>query len=621
MMMIFVIRFISLTSSGYTIDVHKYQHSPPMLLSDNESDEDDSGDLDDIIRSLELSMSQLYKMRGNISSNLSKLFDDSEFENNQKIASNQNGNWKPPPFHGLSNSYPIVPQKKSAIVYYDRGYEEDEDKDSSSYASVEEEVNWESRLESLSSDLRKALGYENTSQTKTNWVPPYKTGLANSERILPLITNNANYNKLSKNLYSQERNQNEDNDGSELADDEGDDFTNYFAASRLNLEEIPMSSSLRKILGFSPSTTMNTVQYNEDGNKWIPPSKPGLENSLPVLLPTRQQLRPFPPSNSASQSASHQHNRNINKNNNSLPVFAVNSNKQFDDYYAEKYNIYEGYNEEDEEEEDEDEEDDENYITTIESGLSTVALSPDLMKLMGRTPSNNINKNTGMPLNMVTWKPPARSGLKNSAPIVATVYNQSTLYGENDEDDDDDDDDDYIDEEDDERGLDENGYPRVAMSSNLLQALGIQSTSVSSTVNTISDWKPPSHAGLHNSTPLVVTKYNQINISSIPPSVSNVINNNQYHQEDEEDQYYDDEEEDDEDYDHLNNDDSNELKVTGGMSLNLMKALGLDTSHMEPVDTDWKPPSFSGLTNSSPIRPNEQNQPSKRSPKTKKYHK
>eukprot|EP00595_Chromulina_sp_UTEXLB2642_P000106 CAMPEP_0196762254 /NCGR_PEP_ID=MMETSP1095-20130614/1657_1 /TAXON_ID=96789 ORGANISM="Chromulina nebulosa, Strain UTEXLB2642" /NCGR_SAMPLE_ID=MMETSP1095 /ASSEMBLY_ACC=CAM_ASM_000446 /LENGTH=212 /DNA_ID=CAMNT_0042112813 /DNA_START=475 /DNA_END=1113 /DNA_ORIENTATION=+ len=88
------------------------------------------------------------------------------------------------------------------------------------------------------------------------------------------------------------------------------------------------------------------------------------------------------------------------------------------------------------------------------------------------------------------------------------------------------------------------------------------------------------------------------NIPSEPKEIGRYRNDFQSYNEGEEDA----DEDDDEDEDDSDNDDQDdELDVSKlNMSANLMEALGLSTANVSK-NTDWRPPTFTGLTNSKPI--------------------
>ncbi len=71
-------------------------------------------------------------------------------------------------------------------------------------------------------------------------------------------------------------------------------------------------------------------------------------------------------------------------------------------------------NDEDEEEDDEDEEDDDVDDSSLPNDI---AMSDNLKRILGLLPMDSA------PTVQTDWKPPARSGLDNSDPIVATKMN------------------------------------------------------------------------------------------------------------------------------------------------------------------------------------------------------
>lgn len=140
-------------------------------------------------------------------------------------------------------------------------------------------------------------------------------------------------------------------------------------------------------------------------------------------------------------------------------------------------------NEDDDEDDDDDDYDDdeeeseEDVVARIASGMSA-----NLMKALGMDTSH-VDTTT-------TWRPPEKSGVTNSRPIVER--------GSKDEPRDDDDDDSVASSE---RDADskEDYIPSGAMSANLMEALGLDT----SHIDRSTDWKPPSKTGLNNSVPIV----------------------------------------------------------------------------------------------------------------------
>jgi hypothetical protein len=177
--------------------------------------------------------------------------------------------------------------------------------------------------------------------------------------------------------------------------------------------------------------------------------------------------------------------------------------------------------ENDEDYDDDDEDDDEDYYYNDnddenDSQVPVIAMSANLMKALGLDTSE-IDTDTD-------WKPPARSGLDNSAPIInlipvrieiptksnfnssivkdnavtnsaSLIESNSNNYNNSDDEDEDDENDDYF-AFDDAVGDDE-VRGSVGMSANLMRILGLDPTEISS------DWKPPNQSGLSNSLPII----------------------------------------------------------------------------------------------------------------------
>ncbi len=130
------------------------------------------------------------------------------------------------------------------------------------------------------------------------------------------------------------------------------------------------------------------------------------------------------------------------------------------------------------------------------------------------------------------------------------------------------------------------------MSASLKKSLGLQVKEETKT-----DWKPPSRAGLQNSTPILMG--GKV-VSNMP---SNLAPSNAFG-ENYEATYEEDTEDEDEELEEREDDDENYQRssaILANMSPNLMRVLGLSAP---TIESDWKPPAFSGLGNSSPIRSN-----------------
>eukprot|EP01031_Cornospumella_fuschlensis_P028134 gene28134-33973_t len=280
-----------------------------------------------------------------------------------------------------------------------------------------------------------------------------------------------------------------------------------------------------------------------------------------------------------------------------------------------------------ESDQDEDDEDDSEYENDApeyeENRLANISMAPSLMKLLGMEVKEPI---------ITDWKPPARPGLDNSAPLVPTKHNVAPAHKddstrgveaaaaaaaeeeEEDDDDDNEEDEGYDDSEGEEDSGDVEGrLYSTAMSPALMAALGLApSTPI------VTDWKPPDRPGLDNSRPIV----SMASMDSAATSAETVMSpwaqqmhdsNNFYRapslrrsqeagsntvglsisaedeeeDEDEEDDYEEEEEEED----------MSKFKDIP-MSAALRQALGLPEV---VVETDWRPPAAPGLNNSAPL--------------------
>lgn len=316
--------------------------------------------------------------------------------------------------------------------------------------------------------------------------------------------------------------------GEEEDDDDEEDL--FDGLSRGSLESIPMSAELRRILGL-PLEVKNPGTTNV--SDWKPPQTWGLVNSEPIIKTAKND----PP---VKQNA---------------PVINI--------AYTPSAERKTSDDEEDDDEEDED----------YERDLDDIPMSADLRMLLGLAP---------MAETAVTdWKPPSKSGLDNSDPILKkngySKAEEDEEEGDNDEEDDD--------EEENDRPLES-----VAMSEDLRRLLGLSAMNGASQVQapSSSNWKAPTSHGLANSEPIIRTTTNTAPIVtkfSLVPTYGN-----------DEDEDEDDEDEEDDDVD------DSTLPNDIAMSDNLKRILGLLPADSAPtVQTDWKPPSRSGLDNSDPI--------------------
>eukprot|EP01031_Cornospumella_fuschlensis_P039070 gene39070-47532_t len=278
-----------------------------------------------------------------------------------------------------------------------------------------------------------------------------------------------------------------------------------------------------------------------------------------------------------------------------------------------------------ESDQDEDEEEDdseyENDAPEYEENLrANISMAPSLMKLLGMEVTEPI---------VTDWKPPARPGLDNSAPLVPTKHNVAPAHrddstrgaavaaaaAEEEEGDDGDDEEDegYDDSEGEEDlGEVEGRLYATAMSPALMAALGLAPST-----RIVTDWKPPDRPGLDNSRPIVSMastdsaatsaeavmspRAQQMHDSSNfyrAPSLrrsqeadSNAVGLSVSAEDEEED------EDDEDDYDDGEEEDMSKFKDIP-MSAALRQALGLPEV---VVETDWRPPAAPGLNNSAPL--------------------
>eukprot|EP01038_Epipyxis_sp_PR26KG_P009984 gene9984-13434_t len=175
-------------------------------------------------------------------------------------------------------------------------------------------------------------------------------------------------------------------------------------------------------------------------------------------------------------------------------------------------------------------------------------ISPNLMRALGYELPNDTQT-------VSDWKPPTHSGLSNSKAILKQSDKKVQFDDDskkNDSTSESDDDDSYYNND----SVISDDNVRSELSNNLLRIVGKEPK----VLKLDSDWKAPSKSGMDNSEPIIKTKFNSIPMKDYKDYKSR----------------------------------------RGAMSASLMKALGMDTIGKE-VETDWKPPSNTGVTNSKPI--------------------
>eukprot|EP01031_Cornospumella_fuschlensis_P033014 gene33014-39934_t len=345
----------------------------------------------------------------------------------------------------------------------------DEDDDGEEEDTEEEDDNEEMDISKMnvSPNLLKLMGIM-AEEIKTDWTPPSRPGLQNSDPLAQKgsegweVRNRRAEQDQQIDFLDQDEDEDEDEDddgGSDLYNDEEEEAGEDFLSAN-------MSPELARLLGL-PSQKVET--------DWTPPSRPGLDNSRPIVPPVYpSRASPAPARN--------------------LPFI------QPDDV----------------EDDGEDYEDDDDYDDDGDE--------VDITQDMGANMSASLRAALGLPVlgaqTPTDWVPPARSGLSNSAPLAQGLpvlgsgisYQQQRVvtdnYGHgngeyNDDDGEEEDEDNYGDDDDDEQGDDAGTdfVPSGGMSLSLMRALGLVPEGQGEEVAT--DWTPPSHPGLNNSRPLV----------------------------------------------------------------------------------------------------------------------
>eukprot|EP01031_Cornospumella_fuschlensis_P028135 gene28135-33974_t len=356
----------------------------------------------------------------------------------------------------------------------------------------------------------------------------------------------------SASLIVHSNSNDEDEDGEEEDTEEEDDN------EEIDISKMNVSPNLLKLMG---------IMAEEIKTDWAPPSRPGLQNSDPLAQ----------------------------KGSNGWEV----RNRR-----AEQDQRVDFLDQDEDEDEDEDGASDIYNDVGEEAGEDFLSanMSPELARLLG-LPSQKVETN---------WTPPSRPGLENSRPIVPPAYpsraspapaRNPPFIQPDDVDDDGEDEDDYDDDGDEADITQDMG---ANMSASLRAALGLPVLGAQPPT----DWVPPARSGLSNSAPLARGLPVLGGSSGISYQQQLVVTDNYGHgdgeysdddgQDEDEDNYGDDD--DDDDDDEQGDDAGTDFVPSGGMSLSLMRALGLvPEGQGEAVVTDWTPPSHPGLNNSRPL--------------------
>jgi hypothetical protein len=149
----------------------------------------------------------------------------------------------------------------------------------------------------------------------------------------------------------------------------------------------------------------------------------------------------------------------------------------------------------------------------------------------------------------------------------------------------------------------ENWEMKTNMSANLLALFGRQGAAQK---DHNSDWSAPTKAGMSNSAAVRPTEKNTYKeeMQAVAKANDNAVSESKHEAEakaekmdedEEEEEEDDDDDDDDGNYDYEEDEDE-EARPAIKMSLNLMRALGLDTTGMEEEEmSDWKPPERTGI--------------------------
>ena len=234
--------------------------------------------------------------------------------------------WKPPRTYGLSNSEPIIKTSKNTVrskpaIASPRLRENmgptkrvllmvKEEDESSSQNEEEEEDSVSDGEDShkledvpMSAELRKLFGLPpldlNTVASKTGgaeWRPPQTAGLGNSQPLIftpsskvkptpPTTPSPSSTPRTPRGIYVKVQDI-EEEDGRSASNELDDDFS---GPQRPSLDQVPMSSNLKRVLGLSSRPMSANVNQQ---SSWKPPSTYGLANSEPIIRTPKNVVSP-----------------------------------------------------------------------------------------------------------------------------------------------------------------------------------------------------------------------------------------------------------------------------------------------------------------------------------------
>lgn len=524
--------------------------------------------------------------------------------------------WTPPSRSGLENSNPLVSTQnppvsenqywnsqltsqqggpynspflgdKSGII--ESNYDDESDDDDESDGNDDDddynvdEIDFSARFQNLSPNLMASLGLTGSSEKnekkfETDWKPPSRPGLDNSE---PLINHSNNINPNINYTQTQESDEESEYDESDDDDDEIPDFSNFG-----NHFKTVLSPNLMQSLGLNPS------QIEKVESDWKPPSAPGLNNSQPIIK-----------KDSRAQDGEDEKPDLTHFGGHFKSVLTPNILESLGLNASQDHNSSE---ESETETEEEDSAYEDNNGDKFISSLSLTQLSPSLISALGL--ENTITENRAPTTNTTPWVPPETPGLGNSSPLIqrSTQVEVEVEHQVEDEDE--------VEEEEDWDFPDSIEDISTVISPSLMKLLGYSEVSlpIKSELSATGDysWAPPTQHGLGNSKPVLAGKTlrrSLVGFNPVQEGFSYVEGGLSGEGEVEGGSEESSEEDSDEEFSEYEEDDNimGHLKVQT-MSPNLMKLLGLEvpTELQEELKTEniWKPPEVSGLGNSNPIR-------------------
>lgn len=518
---------------------------------------------------------------------------------------------------------------------YDDHYdEEDDDDDENSLDQIDNGHDWATlTMSNLSPDLQAILGFT-PQRVSTDWIPPSRPGLDNS---LPIVDRSAQSKQQQQQPSSSDRRREAKGfDGSGVAAADA----KFAESSSMRSTKVNYSPSIRHYQSnASPGTSLSSSRTfsrrlnndAEDGYRYgYEAEEAGYEDSGGKLRtsppdndrrPRNDHHRPLPPQQHQQQQ--HRTAPPPRQWDNTTPLVPDSDRRKYVTYEAPA-------------------------VASTSRGSANSNSNSNNHRSHHASNKSDFDASPTISAQLARSSPPHHLAHQKSywsMEEFPEVYNDGDGEAGADEEDDNDDVNGHgldVDGDEDE-DEDHHQFATKNMSPNLLAALGLAPPASTTTTTAPSTWKPPSRPGLDNSAPIVVVHKGRANMmppssgggavgpSSLSHSPSPAASasapfrprdhvaedgipfhparRKSYYAAEEEEIYLEgkEEAEDDDEEEDENEDEEDEHGARGGggglptnvtMSLSLMQALGLDTSHVTATVTDWQPPSRSGLSNS-----------------------